>query len=79
MGGIMPHAIKIGNSLGFIIPKSISQILGIKNNTPLTLDTDGESLIIKPVKSPNKRKAFNKALSDSIKQYDKMLISLTHK
>jgi antitoxin component of MazEF toxin-antitoxin module len=41
----------IGNSLGLIIDKAILDLLGIARDTPLDIKTDGEALIIRPVRS----------------------------
>ncbi len=41
----------IGNSLGFIIERPILDLLNIGKDTPLEIKTDGESLIIRPIKN----------------------------
>ena len=43
----------IGNSLGLIIDKPILELLKIDQNTPLNIQTDGESLIIRPIREPS--------------------------
>jgi antitoxin component of MazEF toxin-antitoxin module len=40
----------VGNSLGFIIERPILELLNITKDTPLDVRTDGEALIIRPVK-----------------------------
>lgn len=40
----------VGNSLGLIIDRPILDLLGITKDTPLEVRTDGEALIIRPVK-----------------------------
>ncbi len=40
----------IGNSLGLILDKPILDLLGIARDTPLEIKTDGESLIIRPIR-----------------------------
>lgn len=40
----------IGNSLGLIIERPILDLLDINKDTPLEVKTDGEALIIRPVK-----------------------------
>ena len=47
----------IGNSAGIIIDKPILDLLGITQDTELDLKTDGESLIITPVRDRAKRVA----------------------
>ncbi len=40
----------VGNSLGLIIERPILELLDITKDTPLEIKTDGEALIIRPVK-----------------------------
>lgn len=40
----------IGNSLGLIIERPILELLDITKDTPLEVKTDGEALIIRPMK-----------------------------
>ena len=41
----------VGNSLGLIIDKPILELLGIDKDTLLEVKTDGEGLIIRPVRA----------------------------
>lgn len=41
----------IGNSLGLVIERPILELLDITKDTPLEIKTDGEALIIRPVKA----------------------------
>jgi antitoxin component of MazEF toxin-antitoxin module len=41
----------IGNSLGLIIDKPILELLNIDKDTTLEVSTDGEALIIRPVRA----------------------------
>ena len=43
----------IGNSLGIILDKAILDLLNIGRETPLEIRTDGEALIIRPVRAPS--------------------------
>jgi len=40
----------IGNSLGLIIERPILELLDIDRDTPLEVRTDGEALIIRPLR-----------------------------
>lgn len=40
----------IGNSLGIIVERPILEFLDIHRDTPLEVSTDGEALIIRPVR-----------------------------
>jgi antitoxin component of MazEF toxin-antitoxin module len=44
----------VGNSLGLIIERPILELLNITRDTPLEVTTDGESLVIRPVKLSKK-------------------------
>lgn len=46
----------IGNSLGIVIEKPILELLGITKETVLEMRTDGERLIIEPIKSARVKK-----------------------
>ncbi len=41
---------KIGSSLGIIIDKPILDLLGITASTPLRVTTDGDRLILRPIR-----------------------------
>ncbi len=51
-----------GNSAALIIDKPILELLNINNTTPLKLVTDGKSLIISPVREPDREEGFQAAL-----------------
>jgi antitoxin MazE len=51
----------IGNSLGIIIEKPILELLDIDRATPLEVKTDGEALIIRPVRASKKERVANAA------------------
>jgi antitoxin MazE len=46
----------VGNSLGLIIERPILELLDITKDTPLEIRTDGEALIIRPVKASKKER-----------------------
>jgi antitoxin component of MazEF toxin-antitoxin module len=45
----------IGNSLGIVIEKPILELLDIDRETELELTTDGQRLIIQPIRQRRKR------------------------
>jgi len=51
-----------GNSAALIIDKPILELLEITINTPLKIITDGKSIIISPVKEPDREERFQSAL-----------------
>jgi antitoxin MazE len=46
----------VGNSLGLIIERPILELLDITKDTPLEVKTDGESLIIRPIRLGKKER-----------------------
>jgi antitoxin MazE len=46
----------VGNSFGLIIERPILELLDITKETPLEVKTDGEALIIRPVKLSKKQR-----------------------
>jgi len=64
---------KHGNSLALIIDRPVLDLLKIDAETPLEISTDGQVLIIAPVRSAHRRKQFREALLKANKQYGRML------
>jgi len=61
----------IGNSAGIIIDKPILELLKITQETELDLSTDGERLIITPIRTPaGKQARFKKAQSRVLRNHD---------
>ena len=65
-----------GNSAALIIDKPILDILKVDMNTPLEVTTDGESLIISPVREGSREKRFREALAKVNKKHGKTLKKL---
>ena len=53
---------KHGNSLALVIDKPILELLDVGAETPLELSTNGDQLMIKPVRDKNRQKRLRKAL-----------------
>ena len=51
-----------GNSAALIIDKPLLEILNIDMDTPLEIVTDGENLIISPVRDATRRERVSEAL-----------------
>ncbi len=64
---------KHGNSLALVIDKAVLELLEIDDKTPLNISTDGDILIITPVRDAKRRRKFEKALRDTNKKYANML------
>ena len=66
---------RIGNSLGLIIEKPILELLRIDNDTTLDVSTDGEALIIRPVRESRAervRSAARRVADDHAEAFEKL-------
>jgi len=64
---------KHGNSLALVIEKGVLNLLNIDDKTPLDITTDGEVLIISPVRDEKHRGKFEDALAKTNKKYGRAL------
>jgi antitoxin component of MazEF toxin-antitoxin module len=65
-----------GNSMALVIDRPILELLNIGADTPLDITTDGEVLIITPVRDKKRRQAFEAALDKTNRRYGRMLKNL---
>ncbi len=68
---------KHGNSLALVIEKPILELIGADAETPFDVSTDGQVLILSPVKDAGRDAAFKAALAKVNKQYPKALKKLS--
>jgi antitoxin MazE len=54
--------IKHGNSLALVIDKPILEMLQISADTPLELSTDGDSILVSPVRDKKREKKLRASL-----------------
>lgn len=64
---------KHGNSLALVIDRPILDLLKINAATPLEVSTDGQTLVIAPVRDAKRRKKFEQALAESNRRYGRTL------
>ncbi|MCC7476753.1 MAG: hypothetical protein IT425_15290 [Pirellulales bacterium] len=64
---------KYGNSLALVIERSILDLLDIDEKTTLEVTTDGEALIVAPVRDTKRRKRLEKALTKCNSRFGKAL------
>ncbi|MBI5118972.1 AbrB/MazE/SpoVT family DNA-binding domain-containing protein [Candidatus Poribacteria bacterium] len=64
---------KHGNSLALVIDKPVLDLLNINADTPLEISTDGQVLVMSPVRDSARRKKFEKALETVNKKYGRAL------
>jgi antitoxin component of MazEF toxin-antitoxin module len=65
-----------GNSMALVIDRPILELLNIDADTLLDITTDGEVLIITPVRDVKRRQAFEVALEKTNRRYGRMLKNL---
>ena len=66
-----------GNSLALVIDRAVLDLLKIDAETPLDISTDGNVLIVSPVRDAKRRKKFEKALAEANRSYGRMLKRLS--
>ncbi|HUT11805.1 MAG TPA: hypothetical protein VMY42_14995 [Thermoguttaceae bacterium] len=64
---------KHGNSLALVVDRAVLDLLKIDAETPLEISTDGQVLIVSPVRDPKRRKQFEKALETTNRKYGRAL------
>ena len=62
-----------GNSLALLIDRPILELLKIDADTPLELSTDGQVLIVSPIRSTEHEGKFDKALEKVNRKYGRAL------
>ena len=68
---------KHGNSLALVIEKPILELLGADADTPFDITTDGQALVLTPVRDEKRREAFRSALDRVNARYPKALKKLS--
>ena len=64
---------KHGNSLALVIDRPILELLKIDPETPLEISTDGQILVISPLRDAQHQQKFHKALEKVNKKYRRAL------
>ncbi len=67
---------KHGNSLALVIEKPVLELLGASAETPFDITTDGQVLILSPVKDSSRKDKFQSALDKVNARYPKALKKL---
>lgn len=67
---------KHGNSLALVIEKPILELLGADAETPFDITTDGQVLVLSPIKDQKRNEAFKNALNKVNVRYPKALKKL---
>ncbi len=64
---------KHGNSLALIIDRPVLDLLKIDTDTALDISTDGQVLVISPIRDAAHRERFEKALQSVNRKYGRAL------
>ena len=67
---------KHGNSYALVIDKPILEMLQITPETPLELVTNGETLVIRPMREKKRQKRLEKTLEELNSKYGRALKKL---
>ncbi|MFH1150806.1 MAG: AbrB/MazE/SpoVT family DNA-binding domain-containing protein [Actinomycetota bacterium] len=62
-----------GNSLALVMDRGVLDLLDIDADTPLDISTDGEVLIIAPVRDEKRRQKFEEAVRETNRRYGRAL------
>ena len=65
-----------GNSLALVIDRGVLDLLDIGAETPLSVTTDGKSLIVTPVRDADRQRRFRKALEGVNRRHGRALKQL---
>jgi antitoxin component of MazEF toxin-antitoxin module len=65
-----------GNSLALVIDRAILDLLKIGTDTPLEISTDGEVLVVAPVRDDAHQEKFRQALQSANRKYGRALRNL---
>ena len=69
---------KHGNSWALIIDKPVLDLLNIDPETPLEITTDGQLLLISPVKDDKRKSSFKRALEETNRKFGSALKRLAN-
>ena len=60
---------RTGNSFALVLDKPLLEQLGIDENTPLELSTNGDVLVVTPVRDRARERKLKKALEEMDRKY----------
>jgi antitoxin MazE len=64
---------KHGNSLALVIDRAVLDLLKISTETPLDVSTDGQVLVIAPVRDEAHQRKFKQAIDAANRKYGRVL------
>jgi antitoxin MazE len=66
---VVKRLTRTGNSFALVLDKPLLEQLGIDEDTPLELSTNGDVLVVTPVRDRAREKKLKKALEEMDRQY----------
>lgn len=73
---MVKHLTQHGNSAALVIDKAVLELLHITMKTPLELATDGQNLIVSPLRDARRASRFRTALEAVNRRHGKTLKAL---
>lgn len=67
---------KHGNSYALVIDKPVMELLNISPDTPMEITTDGNTLVLSPVRDARRQAKFHKALTETNRKFGRALRKL---
>ena len=64
--------VRHGNSLAIVIDRPILDLLGIGEDTPISLTTDGRAIVLTPGAHPGRKTKLAAAMKDADAKFSKM-------
>jgi antitoxin MazE len=64
---------KHGNSLALVIERPVLDLMKVDAETPFEVSTDGQVLILEPIRDKRRRKAMERSLKDINQKYARAL------
>ncbi len=64
---------KHGNSYALVIDKPVLELLNIDPASPLEITTDGQTLVVSPVRDPKRKARFEATLAETNQRYKRAL------
>jgi antitoxin component of MazEF toxin-antitoxin module len=65
--------IPVNGNLALVIDSGVLQILDIDETTELKLSTDGDCLVMTPIRAKGRKRRFHQAVEAVVRDYDAML------
>lgn len=70
------NLVKHGNSMALVIEKPVLDLLGVSADTPFDIVTDGQALVLTPVRNSKSEDDFRAALKRGNQKYSATLKKL---